>query len=343
MICKGPPPRAETPQNAITEEKDIMISHGKEIKVFTGNSNPALAEAICAELYRTLGNANVSQFADGECSVSVFEPVRGKDVFIVQSTCNHVNDNLMELLIMIDAMRRASAGRITAVIPYFGYARQDRKAKSRDPISAKLVANLITAAGADRLLTMDLHAAQIQGFFDIPVDNLQGGHLFVKHFVNMFGKGNEDVMVVSPDVGSTARARSFSMKLGTNMAIVDKRRERANPSEVMNIIGDVRGKTCILLDDIVDTAGSIVGAAKAIKEIGGAKEVYACATHGVLSGPALDRINSSCIKEMLLLDTIPYPANRAKCDKIKYLSTASVFAEAIRHIYEEVSISNLFE
>ncbi len=320
-----------------------MISHGKEIKVFAGNSNPALAEHIAAELYRSLGNVNVTQFADGECSVSVFEPVRGKDVFIVQSTCNHVNDNLMELLIMIDAMRRASAGRITAVIPYFGYARQDRKAKSRDPISAKLVANLITAAGADRVLTMDLHAAQIQGFFDIPVDNLQGGHLFVKHFVNMFGKGNEDVMVVSPDVGSTARARAFSMKLGVNMAIVDKRRERANQSEVMNIIGDVSGKTCILLDDIVDTAGSIVGAAKAIKEVGGAKEVYACATHGVLSGPALDRINSSCIKEMLLLDTIPYPANRAKCEKIRYLSTASVFAEAIRRIYEEVSISNLFD
>ena len=320
-----------------------MISHGKEIKVFAGNSNPALAEHIAAELYRSLGNVNVTQFADGECSVSVFEPVRGKDVFIVQSTCNHVNDNLMELLIMIDAMRRASAGRVTAVIPYFGYARQDRKAKSRDPISAKLVANLITAAGADRVLTMDLHAAQIQGFFDIPVDNLQGGHLFVKHFVNMFGKGNEDVMVVSPDVGSTARARSFSMKLGVNMAIVDKRRERANQSEVMNIIGDVSGKTCILLDDIVDTAGSIVGAAKAIKEVGGAKEVYACATHGVLSGPALDRINSSCIKEMLLLDTIPYPANRAKCEKIHYLSTASVFAEAIRRIYEEVSISNLFD
>ena len=320
-----------------------MISHGKEIKVFAGNSNPALAERIAAELYRSLGNVNVTQFADGECSVSVFEPVRGKDVFIVQSTCNHVNDNLMELLIMIDAMRRASAGRITAVIPYFGYARQDRKAKSRDPIAAKLVANLITAAGADRVLTMDLHAAQIQGFFDIPVDNLQGGHLFVKHFVNMFGKGNEDVMVVSPDVGSTARARAFSMKLGVNMAIVDKRRERANQSEVMNIIGDVSGKTCILLDDIVDTAGSIVGAAKAIKEVGGAKEVYACATHGVLSGPALDRINSSCIKEMLLLDTIPYPANRAKCEKIRYLSTASVFAEAIRRIYEEVSISNLFD
>ena len=320
-----------------------MISHGKEIKVFSGNSNPALAEAIASELYRSLGNCNVTQFADGECSVSVFEPVRGKDVFIVQSTCNHVNDNLMELLIMIDAMRRASAGRVTAVIPYFGYARQDRKAKSRDPISAKLVANLITAAGADRVLTMDLHAAQIHGFFDIPVDNLQGGHLFVKHFVNMFGKGNEDVMVVSPDVGSTARARAFSTKLGVNMAIVDKRRERANQSEVMNIIGDVSGKTCILLDDIVDTAGSLCGAAKAIKEIGGAKEVYACATHGVLSGPALDRINSSCIKELLLLDTIPYPANRAKCEKIKYLTTASVFAEAIRRIYEEVSISNLFD
>ena len=302
-----------------------------------------MAEAIASELYRSLGNCNVTQFADGECSVSVFEPVRGKDVFIVQSTCNHVNDNLMELLIMIDAMRRASAGRVTAVIPYFGYARQDRKAKSRDPISAKLVANLITAAGADRVLTMDLHAAQIQGFFDIPVDNLQGAHLFVKHFANMFGKGNEDVMVVSPDVGSTARARAFSMKLGVNMAIVDKRRERANQSEVMNIIGDVSGKTCILLDDIVDTAGSLCGAAKAIKEIGGAKEVYACATHGVLSGPALDRINSSCIKELLLLDTIPYPANRPKCDKIQYLTTASVFAEAIRRIYEEVSISNLFE
>ena len=320
-----------------------MISHGKEIKVFTGNSNPVLAERICTELYRSLSNISCSQFADGECSISVFEPVRGKDVFIVQSTCKPVNDNLMELLIMIDAMRRASAGRVTAVIPYFGYARQDRKAKSRDPISAKLVANLITAAGADRVLTMDLHAAQIQGFFDIPVDNLQGGHLFVKHYANMFGKGNEDVMVVSPDVGSTARARAFSMKLGMNLAIVDKRRERANQSEVMNIIGDVKGKTCILLDDIVDTAGSLCGAAKAIKEIGGAKEVYACATHGVLSGPALDRINSSCIKELLLLDTIPYPSDRPVCEKIKYLSTASVFAEAIRRIYEEVSISNLFE
>ena len=339
--------RPETGQDKMNKDdyggKREMISHGKEIKVFAGNSNPELAEHICSELYRTLGKADVAQFADGECSVSVFEPVRGKDVFIVQSTCNHVNDNLMELLIMIDAMRRASAGRITAVIPYFGYARQDRKAKSRDPISAKLVANLITTAGADRVLTMDLHAAQIQGFFDIPVDNLLGSHLFVKHFVNMFGKGNEDVMVVSPDVGSTARVRAFSMKLGVNMAIVDKRREKANQSEVMNIIGNVEGKTCILLDDIVDTAGSLCGAAKAISEIGGAKKVYACATHGVLSGPAIERIENSCIEELLLLDTIPYPTDKTACSKIKYISTAPVFAEAIRRIYEEVSISNLFD
>ena len=337
----------ETGQDKMNKDdyggKREMISHGKEIKVFAGNSNPELAEHICSELYRTLGKADVAQFADGECSVSVFEPVRGKDVFIVQSTCNHVNDNLMELLIMIDAMRRASAGRITAVIPYFGYARQDRKAKSRDPISAKLVANLITTAGADRVLTMDLHAAQIQGFFDIPVDNLLGSHLFVKHFVNMFGKGNEDGMVVSPDVGSTARVRAFSMKLGVNMAIVDKRREKANQSEVMNIIGNVEGKTCILLDDIVDTAGSLCGAAKAISEIGGAKKVYACATHGVLSGPAIERIENSCIEELLLLDTIPYPTDKPACSKIKYISTAPVFAEAIRRIYEEVSISNLFD
>ncbi len=320
-----------------------MISYGRELKIFTGNSNPALSKSICQSLDKELGKNECKRFADGECSISVYEPVRGSDVFIVQSTCKPVNDNLMELLVMIDAMKRASAGRITAVIPYFGYARQDRKAKSRDPISAKLVANLITAAGADRLLTMDLHADQIQGFFDIPVDNLRGSHLFVKHFVNMFGKGNEDVMVVSPDVGSTARVRQFSMRLGVNMAIVDKRREKANQSEVMNIIGNVEGKTCILLDDIVDTAGSLVGAAKAIKEIGGAKEVYACVTHGVLSGPALQRIEDSCIKELLLLDTIPFPAGKEKSDKIKYLTTAPVFSEAIRRIYEEVSIANLFD
>jgi len=320
-----------------------MISHGNEIKVFTGNSNPILAEEICAHLNKTLGNSTVSQFADGECSISVHEPVRGCDVFIVQSTCKPVNDSLMELLVMIDAMRRASAGRITAVIPYFGYARQDRKAKSRDPISAKLVANLITAAGADRVLTMDLHAAQIQGFFDIPVDNLMGAPLFAKHYIREFGKGNEDIMVVSPDVGSTARARAFSMKLGVGMAIVDKRREKANHSEVMNIIGDVSGKTCILLDDMVDTAGSLCGAAEAIVTVGGAKEVYACASHGVLSGPAIERLNNSVIKELMLLDTIPYPKDQPKCDIIKYMSVAPVFADAIDRIYEEISISNLFD
>ncbi len=320
-----------------------MISHGKEIKVFSGNSNPKLANQICNQLFKNLGDCTCAHFADGECSISVHEPVRGADVFIVQSTSKPVNDNLMEMLVMIDAMRRASAGRITAVIPYFGYARQDRKAKSRDPISAKLVANLITAAGADRVLTMDLHAAQIQGFFDIPVDNLFGAPLFAKHYIDVFGKDNDDIMVVSPDVGSTARARNFSMKLGCNMAIVDKRREKANQSEVMNIIGNVEGKTCILLDDMVDTAGSLVGAAQAIAEIGGAKEVFACASHGVLSGPAIERIDNICIKELLLLDTIPYPENAQPCEEIKYMSVAPVFAEAIQRVYEEISISNLFE
>ena len=320
---------------------EVVIAHGKEVKVFAGNSNPALAEEICKCLYKPLGKSEAKAFADGECSISVYEPVRGADVFIVQSTCKPVNDHLMELLIMIDAMKRASAGRITAVIPYFGYARQDRKSKSRDPISAKLVANLLTEAGADRVLTMDLHANQIQGFFDIPVDNLMGAPLFAQHYIEQFGKGNEDVMVVSPDVGSVARVRSFAHKLEVNMAIVDKRRERANQSEVMNIIGNVEGKTVILLDDMVDTAGSLCGAAKALVEKGGAKEIYACASHGVLSGPAIDRINDSCIKEMLFLDTIPYPSETPS-DKIHYLPVAPIFAEAIERIYEEKSISALF-
>ena len=320
-----------------------MIAHGKEIKIFTGNANPALANDICRCLSKNPGNVVATQFADGECSVSVYEPVRGADVFLVQSTCGPVNDNLMELLVMIDAMRRASAGRITAVIPYFGYARQDRKAKSRDPISAKLVANLLTTAGADRVLTMDLHANQIQGFFDIPVDNLLGGTLFADHYLKKFGRGNEDLIVVSPDVGSVARSRNFAMKLGVGMAIVDKRREKANQSEVMNLIGDVRGKTVIILDDIVDTAGSLCGAAKAVKELGGAKAVYACASHGVLSGPALDRINDSVLEELLLLDTIPYPKDKPRCEKINYLSVASTFAEAIERIYEDLSLASMFE
>ena len=316
-----------------------MISHGKEIKVFAGNSNPELAEHICSELYRTLGKADVAQFADGECSVSILEPVRGADVFIVQSTCKPVNDNLMELLVMIDAMHRASAGRITAVIPYFGYARQDRKAKGRDPISAKLVANMVEAAGADRVLTMDLHAAQIQGFFDIPVDNLLSNPIFVKYYMSKF-EHPEEMVVVSPDVGSVARSRTFANKMGMNLAIVDKRREKANQCEVMNVIGDVKGKKCILFDDMVDTAGSLCNAAKAIVEIGGATEVYACATHGVLSGPANERIANSCIKELTFLNTIP-PLEGA-CSKIKYLDVSPIFADAIQRIYEENSMSVLF-
>ena len=259
-----------------------LISHGKEVKVFAGNANPALAKAICQTLSKKLGDCTVSAFADGEVSLALGEPVRGSDVFIVQSTCKPVNDNLMELLVMIDAMRRASAGRITAVIPYFGYARQDRKAKSRDPISAKLVANLITEAGADRVLTMDLHAAQIQGFFDIPVDNLFGAPILANYYLQNVGRGNDDYIVVSPDVGSVARARSFAQKLDLGLAIVDKRRQKANSSEVMNIIGDVAGKNVILLDDMVDTAGSLCHAADALVEVGGAREIYAWATHGVL-------------------------------------------------------------
>ena len=318
-----------------------MISHGKEIKVFTGNSNPILAEEICAHLNKTLGNATVTQFADGECSISVHEPVRGCDVFIVQSTCKSVNDNLMELLIMIDAMRRASAGRITAVIPYFGYARQDRKAKSRDPISAKLVANMLVAAGVDRVLTMDLHANQIQGFFDIPVDNLFGNPIFVDYYAKKFGSVCEDMVVVSPDVGSVARARTFAQKLHMNLAIVDKRRQKANQCEVMNVIGDVAGKDCILFDDMVDTAGSLCNAAKAIVEVGGARNVYACASHGVLSGPALERLEGSNITELALLNTIP-ETQGAGCSKIKYLSVAPMFGEAIERIYQEISIAKLF-
>ena len=326
-----------------------MITRGKDIKVFTGNSNPELAKAICRELGIPLGTAEVGSFSDGENFASIHETVRGSDVFVVQSTCafEHngklctVNDALMELLIMIDALKRASAGRVTAVVPYFGYARQDRKAKARDPITAKLVANMITAAGADRVLTMDLHAAQIQGFFDIPVDNLAGNPIFVDYYAKKFGEKCEEMVVVSPDVGSVARARAFAQKLHMQLAIVDKRRQKANQSEVMNVIGNVEGKDCILFDDMVDTAGSLCNAAKAIVEVGGAKSVHACASHGVLSGPALERLNNSNIVELALLDTIP-AVDPGKCDRLKYLSVAPMFAEAIERIYQEISVSKLF-
>ena len=318
-----------------------MFSHGKDIKLFTGNANPALATEICKILGTKLGEAEVKSFADGEASVSLYETVRGSDVFLINSTCKPVNDSLMELLIMIDACKRASAGRVTAVVPYFGYARQDRKAKSRDPISAKLVANMITAAGADRVLTMDLHAAQIQGFFDIPVDNLLGNPVFVDYYAKKFGGAVEDMVVVSPDVGSVARSRTFAQKLHMGLAIVDKRRQKANHCEVMNVIGDVAGKDCILFDDMVDTAGSLCNAARAIVEVGGARNVYACASHGLLDGPALERIAESPIQELALLNTLPVTFGES-CGKIKYLSVAPMFAEAIERIYQEISIAKLF-
>ena len=320
-----------------------MIAYD-DIKIFCGNSNPEFAKTVCEKLGVPMGKSTVKTFADGEASVSLEETVRGSDVFLIQSTCKPVNDNLMELLVMIDACRRASAGRVTAVIPYFGYARQDRKAKSRDPISAKLVANMITAAGAQRVLTMDLHASQIQGFFDLPLDHLLGAPSFVDYYLNKFPEdkfNHDEFVVVSPDVGSVARARNFAQKVHMGLAIVDKRRAKANESEVMNVIGDVAGKTCILYDDMVDTAGSLCNAAKALVEVGGAKEVYACATHGVLSGPAYDRIEDSVIKEMVFLNTIPQVGN-TKSGKLKFLDVAPIFARAIEHIHGGTSIADLF-
>ena len=318
-----------------------MITHGKNIKIFTGNSHPKLAEDIANILGTSVGSAKVGTFSDGEISVDTNETVRGADVFIVQPTNAPVNDNLMELLIMMDAFKRASAGRITAVIPYYGYARQDRKAKARDPITAKLVADLITAAGAHRVLSMDLHAAQIQGYFNIPLDNLMGVPLLARYFVDKGFKENDDVVVVSPDLGSVTRARKFADKLHAPIAIIDKRRPKANVCEIMNIIGDVKGKTAILVDDMIDTAGTIASASNALMDLG-AKEVYACCTHGVLSGPAITRLQECAIKELVMLNTINLPKEK-HIGKFKYLSVAPIFAEAIKRIYDDVSISKLFE
>ena len=318
-----------------------MLTHGKNIKVFTGNSHPELANEIAKILGVPMGASKVSTFSDGEISVDINETVRGADVFIVQSTCSPVNNNLMELLIMIDAFKRASAGRINAVIPYYGYARQDRKAKSRDPITAKLVADLLTAAGADRVLTMDLHASQIQGYFNIPVDHLMGAPILSKHFVEKGLADQDDVVVVSPDLGSVTRARKFADRLHAPIAIIDKRRPKANVSEIMNIIGEVEGKRCILIDDMIDTAGTIANAANALKDLG-ATAVYACCTHGVLSGPAFERINNSAIEELVMLDTITLPEN-VETNKITSLSVAPIFAEAIKRIYDDKPISKLFE
>ncbi|WP_455528151.1 ribose-phosphate diphosphokinase [Huintestinicola sp.] len=318
-----------------------MNIHGKDIKIFTANSNPKVAAEIARELGKPLGQSEVVTFSDGEISVSIKESVRGSDVFVVQSTSTPVNDNMMELLIMIDAFKRASAGRITAVIPYMGYARQDRKAKARDPISAKLVADLLTVAGADRVLSMDLHCAQIQGFFNIPVDHLLGVPILVPYFIEKFKDIRDNTVVVSPDLGSVTRARNFAARFDAPLAIVDKRRQKANVCEVMNIIGDVKDKDVILVDDMIDTAGTLCNAAKAIMEKGGAKSVTACATHGVLSGPAIQRIKDSVIKEVVLLDTIALPEEK-RIDKITVLPVAPVFAQAIQRIYEDSPISPLF-
>ena len=309
-----------------------------EFKIFAGNSNKELAEEIASIMGKPLGKAEVLTFSDGEIAVNVLETVRGRDVFIIQSTSDPVNKNLMELLILIDAMKRASAGRINAVVPYYGYARQDRKSKPRDPITAKLVANLISAAGADRVVSMDLHAAQIQGFFDIPVDHLFGMPVLVKYLKR---KKLSDLIVVSPDHGSVTRARNMAQPLDVPIAIVDKRRHKANESEVMNVIGEIEGKTCILVDDVIDTAGTIANAANKLTELG-AKEVYACATHGVLSGEAIQRIQESTIKEMVLLNTIPIDGVK-RIDKIKVLSVAPIFAEAMSNIHNNDSVSKLFD
>jgi ribose-phosphate pyrophosphokinase len=318
-----------------------MVKHGKNIKIFAGNSNPKLASDIADILGIPMGESEVSTFSDGEISVNTFETVRGADVFIIQSTNAPVNDNLMELLIMIDAFKRASVGSVTAVMPYYGYARQDRKAKARDPITAKLVADIITTAGADRVLTMDLHAAQIQGYFNIPVDNLMGTPILAKYFIQNGFKDRDDVVVVAPDLGSVARSRKFADKLHAPIAIIDKRRPKANVSEVMNVIGDIKGKTCIMMDDIIDTAGTITNGANALVKLG-AKDVYACCSHGVLSGPAIERINDSVIKKLITLNTINLPEEK-KFEKLTILSVAPILAEAIKRIYEDVSVSKLFD
>jgi len=320
-----------------------MNIHGKDIKIFSCNANKQFAEQIARTLGLPVGDMQIKTFSDGEIALSINESVRGSDVFVVQSTCQPVNNNLMELLIAIDGLKRASAGRITAVMPYFGYARQDRKAKARDPISAKLVADLLTTAGADRVLTMDLHAAQIQGFFNIPVDHLLGVPILAKYYIDKFkGMSQDELVVVSPDLGSVTRARKFAERIDASLAIIDKRRPTANVCEVMNIIGDVKDKTCVIVDDMVDTAGTLCNAANALITKGGAKAVFAGATHGVLSGPALDRIEESVLSEMILLDTIPLTHNTAS-NKLKQLSVAPVFAEAIHRIYSDRSVSPLLD
>ncbi len=310
-----------------------------KIRIFSGNSNPALASKICESLGVPLGNARVKTFSDGEVQIEICENVRGRDVYVVQSTCAPTNNNLMELLVMTDALKRASAATITAVVPYYGYARQDRKAAPRTPISAKLVADLITTAGVDRVVTIDLHAGQIQGFFNIPVDNLYAAPVILGHLKERFA--GQNVVMVSPDAGGAERARAFAKRLGCPMAMIDKRRSAPNVAEVMHLIGDVKDKVAIILDDMIDTAGTLTQAAGALKQ-NGAATIYAAATHGVLSGPAIDRLNGSVIEEVLLTDSIPLGDKAERTSKIKVLSVAPLLAEAIRRIHEDESVSSLF-
>src|SRR5271157_116833 len=318
--------------------KPVLAMTNDRLKIFTGNANPALAQEICQALGMELGRAMVKQFSDGEIYLQIKENVRGEDIFIIQPTCTPVERNLMELLLMMDALKRASAERITAVLPYYGYARQDRKDKPRVPISARLVAALLETAGADRVLTLDLHAAQIQGFFDIPVDHLFAMPVMIDYFR---AQGTPALTVVSPDAGGVERARAFAQRLGAPLAIIDKRREEANVAEVMNVVGDVSGKHCLLFDDLIDTAGTLVKGAEALMEKGAAT-VSACATHAVLSGPAVSRIEASCLKEVVVSNSIPLSEEARRATKIRSLSVASLLGEAIRSIHEGGSVSRLF-
>lgn len=314
-----------------------MSSGSKRLKIFAGNANPELAQEICQYLGVPMGSSNIIRFSDGEIRAKVDESVRGSDAFIIQPTCTPVNEHLMELLIMADALRRASARRITAVIPYYGYARQDRKTRARDPITAKLVANILTASGCRRMITMDLHAGQIQGFFDIPVDHLPAVPILAEYFQQTL---KDDVVVVSPDIGGVTRARDLAERIGTPLAIIDKRRPEPNVAEVTNVIGNIKGKTVIMIDDIIDTAGTITKGAAALMERG-AKEIYVCCTHAVLSGPAIKRLEESVIKEVIITNTIPLPPEKT-IDKIKVLSVAPLLGEAIIRIHEDLSVSKLF-
>ncbi len=310
-----------------------------DLMVFTGNANPELAQKIVDRLGLPMGDATVGKFSDGEITVELNENVRGRDVFVVQPTCAPTNDNVMELIVMVDALRRASAGRITAVVPYFGYARQDRRVRSsRVPITAKVVADIMVGAGVDRVLTVDLHAEQIQGFFDVPVDNVYGSPVLLDDITL---QKHEDLIVVSPDIGGVVRARALAKQLGVELAIIDKRRPKANVAEVMNLIGDVDGRTCVLLDDMVDTAGTLCGAAKALKEFG-AKKVVAYCTHPVLSGKAMENINSSELDEMVVTDSIPLSQEAQDCPRIRQLTLSKMLAEAMRRLSNEESLSAMF-